>query len=58
MTDDKSVMAVLVEAAENKGMWSDISDFSDEDVECLNQDVMIFRGKAYEFIDRLFQSSE
>lgn len=58
MTDYKGVMAVLVEAAQKKGMRFDISNFSDEYIECLNQNVMIFRGKAYEFIDRLFEGIE
>lgn len=39
-------------------MRFDISDFPDGDVECLNEHVVIFRGKSYEFIHRLFESNK
>ncbi len=51
-------MPLLVLAAKNKGMRFDIDDFADGEIECLNDHVVIVRGGACEFIDRLFESDE
>ncbi len=58
MANYRGVMAVIIEAAENKGVRFDISDFSNEDIESLNQDVVIFRGKAHDFLHSLFEGTE
>ena len=52
------VMAVIADAAKKKGVRFEISDFPNGDVECRNEHVVIFRGKACEFIDRLFERDE
>ena len=54
----RGMVPFLIETAEKKGMRFDISDFPDGDVECLNNDVVIFRGKGYEFIHRLFEGEK
>jgi hypothetical protein len=58
MTQYKGIMALVVETAEEKGVRFDVADFQDGEVECLNQDVVIFRGRAGQIIDRLFQRRE
>lgn len=58
MTDYKGIMAVIVDAAEKEGVRFNISDFPDGEIECRNEHVMIFRGSAGEFIDRLFKSDK
>ncbi len=58
MTDYRGIIPFIVETAKDKGMRFDISDFSDGDIECLNEDVVIFRGKANDLIHRLFEGSE
>ena len=58
MANYRGIMAVIVETAKNKGVRFDISNFGDEDIECINQDIVVFRGKGYDFIHRLFECVE
>jgi len=58
MTDYKGIIPLVIEAAEKKGMRFDILDFPDGEIECLNNDVVIFRGSAGKFIDCLFEREE
>jgi len=58
MNDYKGVMAVIIETAKKKGVRLDVSDFSDYEIERLNDDVVFLRGRAYELIDRLFKCDE
>jgi hypothetical protein len=58
MANYRGVMAVIRDAAKKKNVRFDESDFPDGEIESLNNDVVIFRGSACEFLNRLFQSSE
>lgn len=51
-------MAVIREAAEKKGVRFDVMDFPDGEIESLQQDVVIFRGSASRFMDRLFKGGK
>ena len=58
MSNDYCVMTVLVEAAKKKSVRLHESDFRDGDVECLNNYVMVFRGRAADVIYSLFKGDE
>ena len=58
MYDGGGVMAVIREAAKKQGVRFEEADFAHGEIECTNQHVAIFRGRASEFIDRLFESRE
>jgi len=53
--DFPGVMAFIRDAAENKGMRFDKTDFPDGEIVCPNKNVAIFRGGAAKFLDRLFE---
>jgi hypothetical protein len=58
MTDYKGIIPLVIDPAKKKGMRFDISDFPDGEIECLNNDVVIFRGTTGKFINGLFECTE
>jgi acyl-CoA thioesterase len=53
--DYRGVMAFIIKAAKKKNIRFEVADFQDGEVICQNQDVAIFRGKALELLDRIFE---
>ena len=49
------ILPFIRETAEKKGMRFDIADFPNGEVECRNQHVIAFTGRAADFINRLFE---
>jgi len=58
VADYPGAMPVLVEALEKKGVRFDESSFCDGEVTYLNQNVVVLRGAAYEFVHRAFHREE
>ena len=58
MTHYRGVMALIIKIAKKQGIRFDVSDFSANDIEYMNQDVVVFGGKACKLIERLFQPVE
>ncbi len=58
MADYKGILPLIIETAKKKGVRFDIFDFTNEEIECINNDVVIFRGKGCDLINRLFHSKE
>jgi hypothetical protein len=48
----------LIKTAEKNGVRLTESDFQNEDIECLNQHVVIFRGRALDLFDRIFEGDK
>ena len=51
-------VAFTVESLENKSVWLDISDVCDADVECVNENIVAFRGRTAQFLNRLLKSQK
>ena len=50
----RGVLAMLIKIAKKQGIRFDVSDFSDDEIEYMNQDVVVFRGKDCKLVDNLF----
>jgi len=52
------LMSDLIEAAKRKGVRFDISEFSDDEVKGLDDNVIAFRGRALDYFNRVFYGVE
>ena len=53
MTRGERGVTFVVESLENEGVWLDVTDFDDGDIECANQNVVICRGRLAQLLYRL-----
>ena len=58
MADGYSLMSVVRKTLKEKRVGFDVSDFGDDEFECLNDHVAIFLGNTYHVVNRLFESSK
>ena len=55
MANRKCSVAFTIESLKDESVWLNISDIGDADAECVNENIVIFRGRLAQLMNRLLK---